>query len=181
MLRAFLAFFSRSGRSDRWRKHRYVTAARTHEFLCAALEGICTLWPRTGRRRKVPVVDFCDRGSRKRPRSRRIIGVRSFCPRQRLKKSYASPLHLTHLGRSEVLLIGTSCRNVGNFACRHPPPRLRPVQLRLQERALREHPQYALEPPRLLTLPRRRHGSPRHRQHLTYLFCRANSPGNFLT
>jgi CO/xanthine dehydrogenase FAD-binding subunit len=140
--------------------------------LAAALEGICTLWPRHGVPREVPVVDF-------------VIGnhanvlvpgelLRSiFLPSQALKKRSAfRRFTLTHLGRSEVLLIGTLCPEQREFILTVTASTLRPVQLRFGHVPSAEMLKSALDDavPFDLYLDDV-HGSPSHRQRLTYYFA----------
>jgi hypothetical protein len=140
--------------------------------LTAALEGVCTLWPRNGTPRKVPVVDFVTGDHAN------VLGpgelLRSiFLPVSALKKGYAfRRFTLTHLGRSETLLIGTHCPESEEFVLTVTASTLRPVQLRFKNVPSKEMLEDALDvaAPFDLYLDDA-HGSPRHRQHLTYYFA----------
>src|SRR6266446_3029539 len=77
--------------------------------LTAALEGVCTLWPRSGKPRQVAVVDFVT-GNHSNVLAPGELLRSIHLPASALKKNYAfRRFTLTHLGRSEVLLIGTRC------------------------------------------------------------------------
>jgi CO/xanthine dehydrogenase FAD-binding subunit len=140
--------------------------------LTAALEGICTLWPRGGEPRSVCVVDFVT------GYNRNVLGpgelLRSiFLPVSALKKTYAfRRFTLTQLGRSEVLLIGTRCPEQGTFLLTITAATLRPVQVQFKNVPTAEEMKEAIDdavPPDLyLDDP---HGSPPHRRHLTYYYA----------
>jgi hypothetical protein len=96
-----------------------------------------------------------------------------FLPASALKKRYAfRRFTLTHLGRSEVLLIGTLCPEEGEFILTVTASTLRPVQLRFGDVPPAEMLKSALDDavPFDLYLDDP-HGSPSHRQHLTYYFA----------
>jgi CO/xanthine dehydrogenase FAD-binding subunit len=96
-----------------------------------------------------------------------------FLPASALKKNYAfRRFTLTHLGRSETLLIGTLCPERGEFVLTVTASTLRPVQLRFENLPAAETLRSALDQaaPFELYLDDV-HGSPRHRQHLTYFFA----------
>src|SRR3984893_1034844 len=140
--------------------------------LTAALEGICTLWPRNGVPRKVPVVSFVT-GNNANVLAPGELLRSIFLPVSALKKSYAfRRFTLTHLGRSEVLLIGTCCPERGEFLLTVTASTLRPVQLRFKNMPLAETLEDALDDAAPFDLYLDDvHGSPRHRQHLTYYFA----------
>src|SRR5580692_9553998 len=140
--------------------------------LTAALEGICTLWPRNGTPRKVPVVDFVT-GDHANVLAPGELLRSIFLPASALEKSYAfRRFTLTHLGRSETLLIGTLCPERGEFLLTVTASTLRPVQLRFKNVPSAETLEMAVDAatPFELYLDDA-HGSPRHRQHLTYYFA----------
>jgi hypothetical protein len=90
-----------------------------------------------------------------------------------VKKSYAfRRFTLTHLGRSEVLLIGTLCPGSAEFLLTVTASTLRPVQPRFENVRSAETLESALDEaaPFELYLDDA-HGSLRHRQHLTYYFA----------
>jgi CO/xanthine dehydrogenase FAD-binding subunit len=140
--------------------------------LTAALEGVCTLWPRSGKPRNVPVIEF-------------VIGnhanvlapgelLRSIhLPASALKKIFAfRRFTLTHLGRSEVLLIGTLSPEQKTFLLTVTAATLRPMQLRFDSVPSANQVREAIDKavPFELYLDDT-HGSPAHRQHLTYYFA----------
>ena len=140
--------------------------------LTAALEGICTLWPRNGKPRKVPVVDFVT-GDHTNILAPGELLRSIFLPESALRKSYAfRRFTLTHLGRSEVLLIGTQGPEREGFLLTVTASTLRPVQLRFKNVPSAETLKSALDDAAPFDLYLDDvHGSPRHRQHLTYYFA----------
>ena len=71
--------------------------------LTAALEGVCTLWPRSGEPRRVPVVDFVT-GNHQNVLAPGELLRSIFLPAHALRKKFAfRRFTLTHLGRSEAL------------------------------------------------------------------------------
>jgi hypothetical protein len=80
---------------------------------------------------------------------------------------------LTHLGRSEVLLIGTKCREKGTFLLTITAATLRPVQLQFKNVPPAEELKRAIDDtvPFSLYLDDT-HGSPAHRKHLTDYFAK---------
>lgn len=75
--------------------------------LTAALEGVCTLWPRDGAPRRVPVVDFVT-GNHKNVLQPGELLRSIHLPAAALTKRYAMrQMSLTHLGRSAALLVAT--------------------------------------------------------------------------
>jgi hypothetical protein len=94
-------------------------------------------------------------------------------PATALKKSFAfRRFTLTHLGRSEVLLIGTKGREKGTFLLTITAATLRPVQLEFKNIPSAEELKRAIDDavPFSLYLDDT-HGSPPHRKHLTYYFA----------
>ena len=140
--------------------------------LTAALEGVCTLWPRNGIPREVPVIDFVT-GDHENVLAPGELLRSIFLPATALKKRYAfRRFSLTHLGRSEVLLIGTLGPKPGEFVLTVTAATLRPVQLRFENVPPAEELRGKLDQvvPFSLYLDDP-HGSPPHRQHLTYYFA----------
>src|SRR4029077_17224966 len=132
--------------------------------LTAALEGICTLWPRNGPPRKVPVVNFVT-GNNANVLAPGELLRSIFLPASALKKGYAfRRFTLTHLGRSEALLIGTRSPERGQFLLPATASTLRPVQPRSTSGPSGETLESALDyaAPFELYLDDV-HGSPRHR------------------
>jgi len=140
--------------------------------LTAALEGVCTLWPRGGEPRQVPVVEFVT-GDHRNVLAPGELLRSIFLPAHALRKRFAfRRFTLTHLGRSEALLIGTRCAEHGEFVLTITAATLRPVQLRFDgvpaaaelNRAIRDAVPFSLYLDDT-------HGSPAHREHLTYYFA----------
>jgi CO/xanthine dehydrogenase FAD-binding subunit len=139
--------------------------------LTAALEGVCTLWPRGGEPRQVRAVDFVT-GDHQNVLAPGELLRSVLLPAHALRKNHAfRRFTLTHLGRSEVLLIGTRCPERGEFLLTITAATVRPVQLRFDglpaagelERAVEAVPfDLYLDDP---------HGSPAHRKHLTHYFA----------
>jgi CO/xanthine dehydrogenase FAD-binding subunit len=140
--------------------------------LTSALEGVCKLWPRNGAPREAPVVDFVT-GNHANVLAPGELLRSIFLPASALKKSYAfRRFTLTHLGRSEVLLIGTRCPDRGEFVLTVTASTLRPVQLHFENVPAAETLKSALDQAAPLELYLDDvHGSPGHRQHLTYYFA----------
>jgi len=140
--------------------------------LTAALEGVCTLWPRKGVPRELPMIDFVV-GDHENVLAPGELLRSIFLPATALKKRYAfRRFSLTHLGRSEVLLIGTLDQGKGEFVLTVTAATLRPVQLWFGKVPLAEELKEKLDQaiPFSLYLDDP-HGSPPHRQHLTYYFA----------
>jgi CO/xanthine dehydrogenase FAD-binding subunit len=139
--------------------------------LTASLEGVCTLWPRDGAPRAVRVVDFVT-GNHQNVLAAGELLRSIFLPASALKRTYAfRRFTLTHLGRSEVLLIGTRRMEGGEFLLTITAATLRPVQLRFEEMPTAERLKASIDEavPDTLYLDDT-HGSPAHRKHLTYYY-----------
>jgi CO/xanthine dehydrogenase FAD-binding subunit len=140
--------------------------------LTTALEGICTLWPRSGKPREVPMIEFV-MGNHANVLAPGELLRSIHLPATALKKSFAfRRFSLTHLGRSEVLLIGTKCREKGTFLLTVTAATLRPVQLQFKNIPPAEELKQAIDDavPFSLYLDDT-HGSPAHRKQLTYYFA----------
>jgi CO/xanthine dehydrogenase FAD-binding subunit len=140
--------------------------------LAAALEGVCTLWPLHGSQRQVPVVDFVT-GNNQNVLAPGELLRSVFLPASALKKRYAfRRFTLTHLGRSETLLIGTRCPETHAFLLTITASTVRPVQLQFEGPPSPEAVRSALDAsvPDDLYLDDT-HGSPSHRKRLTYYFA----------
>ena len=140
--------------------------------LTAALEGVCTLWPLEGQPHKVPVVDFVT-GNHLNVLAPGELLRSIWLPDFALRKRPAfRRFSLTHMGRSEVLLIGTRCPGRGTFLLTITASTLRPVQLHFDRvpsaDALKAEIDRAA--PESLYLDDA-HGSPGHRRHLTYYYA----------
>jgi CO/xanthine dehydrogenase FAD-binding subunit len=98
--------------------------------LTAALEGVCTLWPRNGNPHDVSVVDFVTGNHRNVLQKGELL--RSIhLPATALAKRYAMrQVSLTHLGRSAALIIGTVGDAGSDFLLTITASTPRPVQLR---------------------------------------------------
>lgn len=139
--------------------------------LTAALEGVCTLWPRQGSPRRVPVVDFVT-GNHQNVLQPGELLRSVFLPATALKKRSAfRRFTLTHLGRSETLVIGTRCPATDTLLVTVTASTLRPIQLRFEGRPSAGAIRGALDAiPDGLYLSDT-HGSPAHRKRLTYYFA----------
>jgi CO/xanthine dehydrogenase FAD-binding subunit len=140
--------------------------------LTTALEGVCTLWPRSGKPREVPMIEFVT-GNRANVLAPGELLRSIHLPATALKKNFVfRRFTLTHLGRSEVLLIGTRCPEQGTFLLTITAATLRPVQLQFKNVPPAEEMKRAIDDavPFSLYLDDT-HGSPPHRKHLTYYFA----------
>jgi CO/xanthine dehydrogenase FAD-binding subunit len=140
--------------------------------LAAALEGICTLWPRSAKPREIPMIEFVT-GNHANVLAPGELLRSIYLPAIALKKSFAfRRFSLTHLGRSEVLLIGTKCREKDAFLLTITAATLRPVHLQFRNIPPAEELKQAIDDavPFSLYLDDT-HGSPPHRKHLTYYFA----------
>jgi CO/xanthine dehydrogenase FAD-binding subunit len=139
--------------------------------LTAALEGVCTLWPRDGEPRRVPVVDFVT-GNHENVLAPGELLRSILLPAHALRKAFAfRRFTLTHLGRSETLVIGTRCPEHGEFLFTITAATLRPIQLRFEAVPDAAELRRAIDdaaPPDLYLDDT--HGSPAHRRHLTHYF-----------
>ncbi len=138
--------------------------------LTSALEGVMTLWPRGGEPRQVPVLDFVTGNHQNVLQPGEL--VRSiFLPAHALKKKYAfRRFTLTHLGRSETLIIGTLCPEHREFVLTITASTLRPMQYRFDSVPSAAEVRSVVEGIPLDHYLSDTHGSPEHRQHLTYYF-----------
>jgi len=139
--------------------------------LSAALEGVCTIWPRGGEPRRIPVVDFVI-GDHRNVLAPGELLRSIFLPGHALRKKFAfRRFTLTHLGRSEALLVGTRSPAGGDFLLTLTAATVRPIQLRFEvmpdaaglKRAIDDAVPFGLYLDDV-------HGSPEHRRHLTYYF-----------
>jgi CO/xanthine dehydrogenase FAD-binding subunit len=140
--------------------------------LTAALEGVVTLWPRSGEPRYLTVVDFVT-GNHQNVLAPGELMRSILLPVHALRKKFAfRRFTLTHLGRSEVLLVGTRCPDHGEFLLTITAATVRPVQLRFEHVPATEELKRAIDDavPFGLYLDDV-YGSPAHRKHLTYYFA----------
>lgn len=98
--------------------------------LTAALEGVCTLWPRNGQPRQVPVVDFVTGNHQNVLQPGELL--RSIhLPASALRKRFAMrQVSLTHLGRSAALIVATVGDDGADFLLTISAATPRPVHLR---------------------------------------------------
>jgi CO/xanthine dehydrogenase FAD-binding subunit len=101
--------------------------------LTAALEGVCTLWPRDGKPRELSVVDFVTGNHQNVLRKGELL--RSIhLPLSALSKRHAMrQVSLTHLGRSAALLVGTVGDKGEDFLLTVSAATPRPVHLRFEK------------------------------------------------
>lgn len=145
--------------------------------LTAALEGVCTLWPRPnqsngGEPREVPVVEFVTGNHQNVLRKGELLrSIR--LPASALSKRYAMrQMSLTHLGRSAALIVGTAENKGSNFLLTITASTPRPVQLRFAKMPSADELRHAINE----QLPadgyfQDVHGSARYKRHLTYYFA----------
>jgi CO/xanthine dehydrogenase FAD-binding subunit len=140
--------------------------------LTTALEGVCTLWPRNGKPRQMPVVDFVT-GNHVNVLAPGELLRSIRLPALALKKTYAfRRFTLTHLGRSEALIIGTRSAEEGKFLLTITAATVRPFQLSFPAVPPADELKRAIDDavPFSVYLDDV-HGSPAHRKHLTYYFA----------
>jgi CO/xanthine dehydrogenase FAD-binding subunit len=140
--------------------------------LTTALEGVCTLWPRNGKLRQVPMVDFVT-GNHVNVLAPGELLRSIRLPALALKKTYAfRRFTLTHLGRSEALIIGTRSAEEGKFLFTITAATVRPFQLSFPAVPPADELKRAIDDavPFSVYLDDV-HGSPAHRKHLTYYFA----------
>jgi CO/xanthine dehydrogenase FAD-binding subunit len=98
--------------------------------LTAALEGVCTLWPRNGDPREVSVVDFVT-GNHQNLLQKVELLRKIHLPVAALSKRTAMrQVSLTRFGRSAALVIATAADNGSDFLLTISAATPRPVQLR---------------------------------------------------
>jgi CO/xanthine dehydrogenase FAD-binding subunit len=139
--------------------------------LTAALEGVCTVWPRDGGERRVPVVDFVT-GDHRNVLEPGDLLRRIDLPASALGKRFAfRRLSLTREGRSTAMLIGTLGPE-GTWALTVTAATLRPVRLEFARapttEQLRDRLGEAIADELYLDDP---HGTPAYRKHLTFYFA----------
>jgi CO/xanthine dehydrogenase FAD-binding subunit len=144
--------------------------------LTAALEGVCTLWPRDGQPREIPVVDFVT-GNHKNVLQKGELLRSIHLPASALSKRHVMrQMSLTHLGRSAALIIGTvgdaDAEGGADFLLTITASTPRPVQLRFANMPSAEELRHAINE----QLPgdgyfQDVHGSARYKRHLTYYFA----------
>ena len=112
--------------------------------LTAALEGVCTLWPRDGQPRTLPVVDFVT-GNHKNVLQKGELLRSIHLPARALSRRYAMrQMSLTRLGRSAALLVGTVNDGGTDFVLTITASTPRPVQLRFAKMPSAEELRHAI-------------------------------------
>jgi CO/xanthine dehydrogenase FAD-binding subunit len=140
--------------------------------LTASLESVCTVWPRHSGPRQIPVVDFVTGNHQNVLAPGELLRSVSL-PAHALRKKIAfCRFTLTHLGRSEALLIGTRCPEHGEFVLTITAATQRPIQLRFENVPAAAGLKRALDDAVLSGMYLDdAHGSPAHRKKLTYYFA----------
>jgi CO/xanthine dehydrogenase FAD-binding subunit len=140
--------------------------------LGAALEGVCTIWPREGGERRVPVVDFVTGVHQNVLQPGDLLRCIDLPLSALRKRTSFRCQSLTHLGRSSVLLVGTLCPREGTWALTVSAATVRPVRLEFPRAPgaglLRAGLAEAI--PDTLYLDDV-HGFPDYRKHLTFHFA----------
>ena len=137
--------------------------------LTAALEGVCTLWPRGGKPREVKVVDFVT-GSHENVLQKGELLRSIHLPASVLSKRAAMrQVSLTHLGRSAALIVATVGDNGSDFVLTVTAATHRPRQLRFAKLPSADELRQAID----RELPADAyfqdvHGSAPYKRHLTY-------------
>jgi CO/xanthine dehydrogenase FAD-binding subunit len=142
--------------------------------LTAALEGVCTLWPRDGKPREVAVVDFVT-GNHENALQEGELLRSIHLPASALAKRYAMrQISLTRLGRSAALIVGTVGEGGADFLLTITAATPRPVQLRFARTPSADELRHAIDrelPPG--NFPQGAyfedvHGSALYKRHITY-------------
>lgn len=142
--------------------------------LTAALEGVCTLWPRPdqssqGPPRQVPVVDFVT-GNHQNVLQPGELLRSVHLPASALRKRFAMrQVSLTHLGRSAALIVATVDDDGTNFLLTISAATPRPVHLRFARTPSATEMQQAID----ARLPadgwfQDVHGSAAYKRHVTH-------------
>jgi CO/xanthine dehydrogenase FAD-binding subunit len=140
--------------------------------LAAALEGVCTLWPRDGKPREVAVLDFVT-GNHTNVLAPGELLRSIWLPASALEKNYAfRRFTLTQLGRSEVLIIATKDREKENCLFTITAATVRPFQFSFNNVPSADDLKRVIDDsvPFSLYLDDV-HGSPAHRKQLTHYFA----------
>jgi CO/xanthine dehydrogenase FAD-binding subunit len=140
--------------------------------LTTALEGVCTVWPRDGGERRVPVVDFVT-GDHQNVLGPGDLLRRIDLPAAALRKRASfRRMSLTQEGRSAALLIGTVGPSDGSWALTVTAATVRPVRLEFARAPtagqLRGRLGEAISDDMYFDDP---HGTPAYRKHLTFYFA----------
>jgi CO/xanthine dehydrogenase FAD-binding subunit len=137
--------------------------------LTAALDGVCTLWPRSGKPRKVAVVDFVT-GNHQNVLQKGELLRSIHLPASALSKRYAMrQVSLTHVGRSAALIVATVGDNGRDFLLTVTAATPRPVHFRFPTTPSAAELRRAIDE----KLPENGyfddvHGSTAYKRHVTY-------------
>jgi CO/xanthine dehydrogenase FAD-binding subunit len=140
--------------------------------LTAALEGVCTLWPRDGTPREVPVADFIT-GNHANVLQKGELLRSIHLPASALSKRFAMRQgSLTHFGRSAALIVGTVGDKGEDFLLTITAATPKPVQLRFAKVPSAAELAQAIDH----RLPLESyfadvHGSPPYKRHLTHYYA----------
>ena len=141
--------------------------------LTASLEGVCTLWPRDGAPREIPVADFVT-GNHKNVLHKGELLRSIRLPAAALSKRYAMrQMSLTRYGRSAALIIGTAGDRGKDFLLTITASTPTPVQLRFEKTPSAAELRHVIDE----RLPADDyfadvHGSAPYKRHLTYYFAK---------
>lgn len=137
--------------------------------LTAALEGVCTLWPRDGKPRQVTIADFVT-GNHQNVLQKGELLRSIHLPASALGKRYAMrQVSLTHLGRSAALIIATVGDKGEDFLLTVTAATPKPVHLRFKKTPTADELRRAIDE----HLPadgyfQDVHGSAAYKRHITY-------------
>jgi CO/xanthine dehydrogenase FAD-binding subunit len=140
--------------------------------LTALLEGIYTLWPRSGNPRKVSALDFVT-GNHKNVLQPGELLRSIHLPAEALTKRFAfRRSSLTHLGRSAALVIGTSSTSKNDLTLTITASTSRPIQIKFDRMPSSDEMCHAIE----TQVAQEEwfgdvHGSARYKRHLTYYYA----------
>jgi CO/xanthine dehydrogenase FAD-binding subunit len=140
--------------------------------LTAALEGVCTLWPRNGAPREVAVADFVT-GNHQNVLQKGELLRSIRLPASALGKRHTMrQASLTHLGRSAALIVGTIGGDGRDFLLTITASTPRPVQLRFAKVPSASELQRSID----ARLPANAyfddvHGSAAYKRHMTRYFA----------
>ena len=140
--------------------------------LTSALEGVCTLWPRDGQPREMPVADFVtDNHANVLQKGELLRSIH--LPASALSKRFAMRQgSLTHFGRSAALIVGTVGDKGEDFLLTITAATPKPVQLRFAKlpsaAELAQAIDHKLSPESYFADV---HGSAPYKRHLTYYYA----------
>lgn len=140
--------------------------------LTASLEGVYTLWPRSGSPRKVSALDFVT-GNHKNVFQPGELLRSIHLPAEALRKRFAfRRSSLTHLGRSAALVVGTSGASKRDLTLTITASTSRPIQIKFDRMPSSDEMCGAIE----ARVAQDEwfgdvHGSARYKRHLTYYYA----------